>query len=752
MKNLFQKQSADPIIVTLFAFTILLLSIIGTFRVVERQLDETARATVAQEVYLHSISLSNSLNQKYALIYGLSAYAIEEIEESEELTQSEFMSYAFYIFNSSNGIRNIAIAPDTIVKYVYPYEENKSVLGYNPTLDERPNVRMEVQRAIVTKKVVLSQPYELLQGGIGLIARQAVFIDDEYWGLTNLVIDIPTLMHEAGVNNSPEDIAIAFLDQQGNFFYGDESILELDPIVYEMPLAEDSWTIMGMPTNGWRSLYQDTLTLLQTLSVLLLFSTTIVIYQFTSQNIQRKETVDKRTSELQNTEKKLREDIAVRKRIERENKKLLDMISQQRNLAETLSEITLLFTSHTSIEHLLDEILIQIHRLVPFETANIALVEGDQIITKAALGYNDPEILNSLIGLKMGIDDLYFDSLPIRTQKPILLSNVKDHEEWAAFKTVESIKSFISIPICYGAEVLGLIRIDSNEANKFTEADLEKLQPVANSAALALYNARLFEQGQREIAERKKAEAQVRELNNELEQRVEKRTADLQRMNKELEAFAYSISHDLRAPVRAIKGITQLFEEEFANELPKQGKEYLTRIAASSEKMNRLIEGLLTLSYMGKQELTLQTLNISRLSKQIFDEIIEDEPERQFELEIAEGLEITGDKKLVEALLTNLISNAVKFTRNRETASIKISSQIQQDRQVIFIQDNGMGFDMAYTDKLFEPFNRLNTETEVEGTGIGLAIVKRVVQRHHGEIWVEASPKKGSTFYFYFSV
>lgn len=751
MKRIANLPEKKSVLITAAAFVLLLLIYLGVLNLVRNNLEQSVRQTITQEVYLYGTSVSNSINQKLALLYGLTAYSAEEVEGSGELTLSEFNAYSYYIYNTTSSVKNIAVAPHGVMAYVYPYEENKDVIGYNPALDERFTVREEVRRAIDTRQIVLSQPYELIQGGLGLIARQAIYVSGEYWGLTNLVIDVPAMFEETGIQSSTYEMTIAILDQQDTLFYGDGTVLENDPVVYSISLPEGFWTLLGAPVNGWRAAYAEQYLIFQLLAGLLLVVSTAVVYLAASRNARLHWLVEERTSELKATEEKLRKDIAVRERIKKENEKLLAQESQQRDLAETLSDVTLLFTSHTSIDQLLDEILTQIHRLVPYETANIVLVEGNVLITKAMLGYQRQELIDFLTNYEQNLDDFYFDSVAIESRKPVVVKNVQKEEKWVSVEVTKWIKSYMSIPISYRDEVLGLIRLDGKLKNMFSHEDAEKLQPLANAAAIALYNARLYEQAQREIEERKKAEEQVHQLNDELELRVEERTEQLQHMNEEMEAFAYSISHDLRAPVRAIMGIAQLFNEEYGDEINLEGQEYLERIATSGKKMNELIEGLLTLSYLGTQELSLQTFNLSNMASMIFSEILAGEADRQCELVIPERLEITGDQHLIEALMTNLISNAVKFTRGCEQAVIEIGTETRRGHEVVFVRDNGIGFSMDYVDKLFEPFNRLDNDNKIEGTGIGLTIVKRVVQRHGGEIWVESKPGEGSTFYFYLS-
>lgn len=751
MKRIANLPEKKSVLITAAAFVLLLLIYIGGLNLVRHSLEQSVRQTITQEIYLYGTSVSNSVNQKLALLYGLTAYTAEEVEGSGELSLDDFNAYSYYIYSTTSSVKNIAVAPQGVMEYVYPYEENKNVIGYNPALDERFTVREEVRRAIETKQIVLSQPYELIQGGLGLIARQAIYVNDEYWGLTNLVIDLPAMFEETGIQNPSYEMAIAILDQQDTLFYGDGTVLENDPVAYSISLPEGAWTLLGAPANGWRAAYAQQYLIFQLLAALLLIAGTAVVYLIVSRNVRLYQLVEVRTSELKATEDKLRKDIAVRERIKKENEKLLAQESQQRNLAETLSEVTLLFTSHTSIDQLLDEILTQIHRLVPYETANIVLLEGKMMITKAQLGYQKKELIDFLYRFDQNLDEYYFDALAIKTRKPVVVKDVQNEDGWVNLEETKWIQSYMSIPISYRDEVLGLIRLDGKLKNMFSHEDAEKLQPLANAAAIALNNARLYEQAQREIEERKKAEEQVHQLNDELEQRVEERTEQLQHMNEEMEAFAYSISHDLRAPVRAIMGIAQLFYEEYGEGINAEGQEYLERIAASGKRMNELIEGLLTLSYLGKQELNLQTFNLSNMSSMIFSEIVGGEADRQCELVIPERLEITGDRNLIEALLTNLISNAVKFTRSCEQAVIEIGAETRRGHPVVFVRDNGIGFNMDYADKLFEPFNRLDHDNTIEGTGIGLTIVKRVVERHGGDIWVESRLGEGSTFFFYLS-
>jgi len=232
------------------------------------------------------------------------------------------------------------------------------------------------------------------------------------------------------------------------------------------------------------------------------------------------------------------------------------------------------------------------------------------------------------------------------------------------------------------------------------------------------------------------------------EESLKRYTAELETANKELEAFSYSVSHDLRAPLRIMDGFSQIVLEDYGDKLDATGKDYLDRVRKASQNMSVLIDDLLKLSRVARTDMYRDRVDLSEIAHSILDELKAHDPGRNTEFVIQDNMMVSGDKALLTIALRNLLENAWKFTSKCFITRIEMGISFNNKEMVYFIRDNGVGFDMKYADRLFKPFQRLHTNREYEGTGIGLAIVQRIIRRHQGQIWVESSEGQGATFYF----
>ena len=251
-----------------------------------------------------------------------------------------------------------------------------------------------------------------------------------------------------------------------------------------------------------------------------------------------------------------------------------------------------------------------------------------------------------------------------------------------------------------------------------------------------------------DITDRKLAEEELEKHRIKLQSLVDEKTRDLTAVNKELEAFCYSVSHDLRTPVRSINGFSKILIEDFAQQLGNDGIDYLTRVHQASFRMSDLIDDLLSLSRLSRESFETIKVDFDKLCHNVWQQITADHDNNNIEFIVQNNIEVEGDEKMLHILLENLLSNALKFTATTEQPRISIGHKKDNKENIIFIKDNGAGFDMRYASKLFQPFERLHHKTDFEGNGIGLAIVKRIVNRHGGRIWAEGELGKGATFYF----
>jgi signal transduction histidine kinase len=450
---------------------------------------------------------------------------------------------------------------------------------------------------------------------------------------------------------------------------------------------------------------------------------------------------------------------------------LIEQLRGYNQRLEAMNEIDRTILSANSTEKIASQALGRLRELVPCQRASVAVFDLEnrqgRLIATDSNGFNSPQEGSVLSmdhfppfnALSPGREVSYIENILTADWVPPIIERLRE----------QGLRSIIYTPLVAEERLIGAIALSSVEIGAFQPHHLDTLREVADQLAVGIQQSRLREELQRYNAE---LEQRVAERTNEIQktvhdlqeeiaarqqatealriaqERLKQRAAELNYANKELEAFTYSVSHDLRAPLRAIDGFSRILLDKYSAHLDEEGQRYLRMVGANTRQMGELIDDLLSFSRLNRQAMSLEEVELTSLARLALRELERKQDGREVEIILRDLPACRADPVLMKQVFVNLLSNALKFTGKLEKARIEIGCERRENEAVFFVRDNGVGFDMRYAGKLFGVFQRLHRAEDFEGTGVGLAIVQRIIHRHGGRVWAEAEVDRGATFYF----
>ncbi|MHC1782562.1 MAG: PAS domain S-box protein [Anaerolineaceae bacterium] len=898
--------------------------------------------------------LTSRINSRQAMLTGMAAMAKAHI--SDGLTQKEFNTYASGLKTYDPSIRAIQFFPLEGELLVYPLEGNEAVIDRtleDLRTDPRPNVMEDVKRTIESRSITLSDPFELTQGGLGVVARLAVFDQESLLGLAVIVLNQDSLLDIPGLSPDDTDVRFALRDTHGNVFFGDEQVFFLDPVQALITLPEGSWSLGYLPVGGWEEGLLPRMVIVWSIGAVLVLLAGYMSNFLVNNQLLLKRTVEERTAALMESEARYTQIFKVindgiwdwniqngtgfasenfsaildqthrgfngiddlvpylhpadRERVKNEIRKgvksgngfniqtrllpknhklkhvlirgrvvkqdsdgkslrmlgtisdITEQMKAEDNLRESEAKFRAVFNNNHAVMLLIDpekeiiidanpaacefygysktqitslkisaintlnpdEIKIELqkaaqesrtyfdfqHRLVDGQIRDVEVfsgpitLEGRTVLfsivhditlrrqAEKAMSENENRLRFALEGANDGLWDVNMktaevyisprgceilgytpaelplliqvwnhlvhpDDMPSTTrmldahligQSDIFEVEQRLHMKNGNWKWVLTRGKLVERDA--GGKPLRMTgthtdithRKQLDEEKRKNQQELKRLLVEADASRQVLLSM---------LEDQKNSEEKLNQLNVGLEYRVRERTIQLETINNELEAFAYSVSHDLRAPLRGIDGWSLALLEDYGDQLDEKANLYLSRVRNETQRMGELIDDLLRLSRVTRMELKKTSVDLSQQARVIADRMREEFKENPPEFIIQSGIGVFADAQLLDIVLTNLISNACKFSAIQPSPRVEFGKTTIDGHPTYFVRDNGVGFDSANAKKLFGAFQRMHKQTEFPGTGIGLATVKRIINRHGGQVWAESQKNQGAIFFF----
>ncbi len=780
------------------AGVVFLFMVDRAYRTVVARESEHQLSVAASSMQHH---LSVELNNLILVAADLRAFLLTQPDPPDSHSFADFAATLRSHYSALDAL--VYVGPDRIVREIYPRAGNEHAIGLD--LSKRPTAPY-IEKAIRERQLIVDPPHSMSDGRFAVIARLPVFRGEKFVGLAQAILNVQSVVqYELG--DLANLFTIQLRDQNGRLFWGAER-LEGSAQNREVVVGNETW-ILSVTSARAPKIAGSVLILIWGVgSLVLLFIMRGVRNDYRLRLALKGEVADatqalrRRNEELEQQMRHRREaEDKVRKSEQslREAQRIAHLGSWEWNLADNRlywsdeyfrilglqpQEIAPNFEAFLARVHPDDrevvrqEALEALKHTASYEPEHRILLPDGEIRYVRASGLFECDgegHAQRIVGTVQDITDqkLALKALEASERKyRAVLEHASDGIIIASAEgEVLDVNRRIQTLLGYSRDEL--LKMHVRELHPAEEA--EKLRaafaivrergfslfehlalckngstiPVEVAGSLITFADQQFALGVfRDIRERKRIEAELHEYRNHLEQLVEQRTAELTALNGELEAFSYSVSHDLRAPLRAISGFSVALEEEYGGQLNTTAHDYLRRIKSATERMGHLIDGLLQLSATVRAEMHRERVSLSTVAGELLQELNATEPTRRVRVVIGDEITALGDSALLRALMQNLLSNAWKFTRGRAAAQIEFGVTRHSGETLYFVRDNGIGFEMRYADELFKPFHRQHGSTAYEGNGIGLATVQRIVHRHGGRIWAESQPGQGATFYF----